>query len=151
MMSLFGVAIFLFVGWGARLLLRKSEQDITYATLKEARADGVFERGWLPDILPASSHRIRTANSLDLNTSVGSFWFAPADYQHLAAHLAPYSSLAPNLKAAELEDRQHGIIASVFKDAGSIWVFRCKPQKGRCEYSLIWTPEMTSMEQQVTD
>jgi hypothetical protein len=38
----------------------------SYATLEEAEADGLFARGWLPDLLPASATNIRTEINLDL-------------------------------------------------------------------------------------
>ena len=44
-----------------------------YETMQDARNDRLFERGWLPDILPDSTTSIRTSNDLDINTSVGEF------------------------------------------------------------------------------
>jgi hypothetical protein len=58
-----------------------------YATLNDAQGEELFGRGWLPDILPASSHSIRTENNLDLNTSVGEFSFSPPDYAAFASRL----------------------------------------------------------------
>ena len=44
-----------------------------YATYADAEKDNLFDRGWLPDILPVSTANIRTKNSLDDNASRGSF------------------------------------------------------------------------------
>jgi hypothetical protein len=44
-----------------------------YANYEEAKKDRLFERGWLPDILPMSTTNIKTVNDLDLNKSRGSF------------------------------------------------------------------------------
>src|SRR4029450_10463956 len=63
-----------------------------YATLQDARADEVFGRGWLPDVLPPSSHDIRTSNDLDLNTSVGEFSFLPGEFELLRRRLLPYAN-----------------------------------------------------------
>lgn len=45
-----------------------------YSTYAEAKDDKLFERGWLPDILPKSTTNIEVKNDLDRNTSVGSFF-----------------------------------------------------------------------------
>jgi hypothetical protein len=37
----------------------------------------LFERGWLPDIVPDSSREITINNDLDLNLSKGEFFFDP--------------------------------------------------------------------------
>ncbi len=51
-------------------------EDITteYSTYAEAKNDNLFERGWLPDILPKSTVNIEVTNRLDQNTSVGEFF-----------------------------------------------------------------------------
>ncbi len=51
-------------------------EDITteYSTYAEAKNDNLFERGWLPDILPKSTVNIEVTNRLDQNTSVGGFF-----------------------------------------------------------------------------
>src|SRR5688500_8592456 len=63
----------------ALLLLPTDVVDNRYSSLADARADHLFERGWLPDILPASAHDIRTTNNLDLNLSEGEFSFKPVE------------------------------------------------------------------------
>ncbi|MCG6464903.1 hypothetical protein K6U37_13970 [Vibrio parahaemolyticus] len=45
-----------------------------YSTYAEAKDDNLFERGWLPDILPTSTINIEVTNDLDQNTSVGEFF-----------------------------------------------------------------------------
>lgn len=42
-------------------------QTNRYATTHAARADGVFERGWIPDVLPPSAHGIVETHDLDTN------------------------------------------------------------------------------------
>src|SRR5688572_23700134 len=63
-----------------------------YATLQDARSDSLFQRGWLPDILPPSSHDIRTSNDLDLNVSSGEFHFSPQEFPDFTASLRAYTS-----------------------------------------------------------
>jgi hypothetical protein len=57
----------------------------------DVRTDHVFERGWLPDILPASAHDIHTRNNLDLNLSDGEFSFEPVDAAAFVSRVQPYT------------------------------------------------------------
>src|SRR5262245_46162020 len=63
-----------------------------YASLADARTGHLFERGWLPDILPASAHDIRTINNLDLNLSEGEFSFKPAEAADFVSRVQPYKA-----------------------------------------------------------
>ena len=58
------------------LLLASGCSDVVsdeYATYELAQQDRLFDRGWLPDILPSSTLQIEVNNDLDINTSEGSF------------------------------------------------------------------------------
>lgn len=44
-----------------------------YPTYQNAEEDGLFQRGWLPEIIPRSATEIVVNNNLDLNESSGSF------------------------------------------------------------------------------
>lgn len=44
-----------------------------YSTYAQAKQERLFDRGWLPDILPKSTLTIEVNNDLDANTSEGSF------------------------------------------------------------------------------
>ncbi|MEZ9743830.1 hypothetical protein AB4320_03955 [Vibrio splendidus] len=44
-----------------------------YSTYAQAKQERLFDRGWLPDILPQSTVKIEVNNDLDANTSEGSF------------------------------------------------------------------------------
>ncbi len=59
----------------AAILALSSCEKVTkrYATLDDARRDRLFERGWLPDILPPSARDIRVTSDLDVNSSEGEF------------------------------------------------------------------------------
>jgi hypothetical protein len=63
-----------------------------YATRADAEADQLFERAWLPEIIPPSSRDIVTKNDLDLNTSTGEFHFDPADRAAFVAQLTRLAS-----------------------------------------------------------
>jgi hypothetical protein len=90
----------------------------TYATLEDARKDRLFERGWLPDILPPSSRAIRVSSDLDTNRSEGEFSFDPVDFAAFTARLSPTADQRFQYSA----DSQ-------------TWIFSCDPSRGHCRYS----------------
>jgi hypothetical protein len=112
-----------------------------YATIEDARNAGLFERGWLPNVLPSSTRNIEARNDLDLNVSAGEFVLSRSDLDSFAAHLRPYSAepvdgnvhLASYLEAKEKE----GLRVGVFDGASSIWAFACDPKTARCSYQLV--------------
>ena len=139
--TVLGAGFLLYAGW----LFLSSGDVVTsrYETIAAARADRLFERGWLPDILPPSSHNIRTSNDLDLNTSEGAFAFKSSEYAAFAAGLRPYSSMDTpfvgfETKVAEMQ--ADGFNAAVFEEERSIWVFFCNAEESRCEY-IMWLEE----------
>lgn len=108
-----------------------------YASLADARADRLFERGWLPDILPSSAIRIRTSNNLDLNISTGEFSFTPADAPSLFRTLVPGAKTdAPFDAWADTVDdyADRGFSAWSYEDSDTKWVFFCRAAKGTCDY-----------------
>jgi hypothetical protein len=112
-----------------------------YATIAEARADDLFGRGWLPDVLPESAVDIRTSNNLDLNYSVGEFSFAPADASKLFARLsagAPPSSPFDSWVETVANYKQDGYSAWSYSDGDrGTWAFFCLERKGKCDY-FFW-------------
>src|SRR3954452_23340862 len=95
LLSMFGLF------WLGRSAVDSDVVESSYASVQEARADQLFGRGWLPDILPTSTHSIRTFNNFDLNTSTGQFHFASADYGVFSSHLAPYVSIKTPFKGLD--------------------------------------------------
>ena len=103
-------------------LLSLSSCDVvtsSYATLDDARKDRLFERGWLPDVLPASARDIRVSNDLDVNHSKGGFSFDPADFSAFAARL-----------------RATGDGTFEYSAGTNTWVFSCDSGRGHCRYSM---------------
>jgi hypothetical protein len=110
-----------------------------YATLVDARADSLFQRGWLPDILPPSSHDIRTSNDLDLNTSSGQFHFKPQEFPQFAASLQPYTSRRSSLAGVEDDVSSftnRGFTPYEYATLETVWVFLCDVPQGVCEYRM---------------
>lgn len=112
-----------------------------YPTLADAKADRLFERGWLPDLLPPSSFDIHTINNLDASTSTGSFRFSPTDGPLLFGKLttgasaeAPFSDWPATL----MDYKRRGFIAWRHRKGYERWVFFCIAREGRCEY-VMWS------------
>ena len=107
-----------------------------FDSLEEARSANLFQRGWLPDILPPSAHDLRLTNDLDRNVSSGRFEFSPEDFEVLRAHLENFT-FAEGRSHAEIKahiDAGHPALKYV-ADA-STWVFLCVPEQGECQYHL---------------
>ena len=105
----------------ATLLLAACDDSVhlSYATRAEAEAEISFARGWLPDLIPPSSHTITMRNDLDLNTANGTFKFAPADHDSFVAHLQRVSS----------QDKD-GHLAYLYRD----WIFWINSEKNSCQF-----------------
>ncbi len=103
------------------------EETVThsYATRADAEADQLFERAWLPDIIPASSKGIITRNDLDLNTSTGEFYFEQADRSEFVGHL----------KRLPGRDGKHYLGYSYQE-----WVFLVDRTKEFCRYEFQLRP-----------
>jgi hypothetical protein len=110
-----------------------------YPTLADAKRDHLFGRGWLPDILPASANRIRTSNNLDLNDSVGEFYFDAKDADGFLAQLQPFTNPKnPFVDYATRVRRMQakGYVGYEFTQDGNQWVFFCDPKRGHCFYDM---------------
>ncbi len=78
-----GGAILLIVVYG--IALKVSDYGDTvysrHANLAAARLDGVIERGWVPELLPAGSNDIWETHDLDTNVGGGGFQFPSNDLE----------------------------------------------------------------------
>jgi hypothetical protein len=110
-----------------------------YGSLEEARADHLFERGWLPDLLPASARDLRLASRPDLANSTGEFHFAPADFAAFGKSLSAYTRPKSPFSgfADEVDGHIHrGHPAFQYVADGNTWVFMCIPEQGVCSYAM---------------
>ncbi len=94
---------------------------LEYSTRAEAEAESLFARGWLPEIIPASSENISMKNDPDLNISNGGFQFDPADHDQFVKHL----------KRAASEDKK-GFSAYSHED----WIFWINNEKNFCQFHM---------------
>ncbi|WP_411845289.1 hypothetical protein AAFN60_16125 [Roseibacillus persicicus] len=76
------------MGWLLFLTFRNSHPVIDhYSTREETQVDRLFERGWLPEIIPDSTFDQVIQNDLDRNTSTGSFFLEKKDLPAFLANL----------------------------------------------------------------
>ena len=111
-----------------------------YATKAEASADSLFDKGWLPDLVPDSATNIHVENNLDLSISWGSFRFAPRDWALMErganmqlASPAPFegwSNTQSEFISKGYRELQHS-------EDHTTWVFFCRPSSGTCEH-FMW-------------
>ncbi|EIN9357997.1 hypothetical protein JKP10_01435 [Vibrio vulnificus] len=90
-----------------------------YDNYQQAQADQLFERGWLPDVLPVSTTQIEVANDLDNNTSQGSFVIAEKEMAQFLSQLQPLETA-----------NQYR-----FESDNSVWIFTLK-EAGKVRYQL---------------
>lgn len=127
------------IGWMAvALLLGGSCLDVVtsrYETRAAAEADRLFERGWLPAILPSSSRNIRTRNDLDSNHSEGEFAFAP---EEAAAFIRQLRRMHPAEVSGTDGVRflERGYWPHAYQDEDAEWIFFLNAEQGHCEYRM---------------
>jgi hypothetical protein len=106
-----------------------------YDTRVEAEADQLFQRGWLPELIPQSSYDIRIENDLDINVSEGEFSFFPGQAKN-------FTNLLVQMDASELSGTDAarfialGYSAHAYRDESSWWMFFVNSEKGHCEYRM---------------
>ena len=119
------------------ILLSDDTVRLQYPTLQAAREDHLFDKGWLPDVLPPSTTDIRVANYLDLNNSAGEFHFDPRDYPALLDKTAPYHRGTTGGADGDWFAKTDGEPdMRVVESDGSRWLFLCVPDKGVCSYEM---------------
>ncbi|OZT83948.1 hypothetical protein CIK04_14895 [Vibrio sp. 03_296] len=90
-----------------------------YDNYQQAQADQLFERGWLPDVLPVSTTQIEVANDLDNDTSQGSFLIAEKEMGQFLSQLQPLETA-----------NQYR-----FESDNSVWIFTLN-EAGKVSYQL---------------
>ena len=109
-----------------------------YANLQEARDDDLFNRGWLPEILPESAMAIRTSIDLDLNTSEGEFTIAIEDFDVFIKQLStvrkPYGRHANHIEKMQKKGYEPFNYTEELT-----WFFFCARESGHCTYMLPYS------------
>jgi hypothetical protein len=112
--------------------------DLTYATLADARREGLFGRGWLPDVLPPSARAIRTVNNLDLDTSSGEFSFEPQDMPAFSTRLTRGAAVLRFDGWVDTVEgyADDGYAAWSYRADAAVLTFFCNAAIGRCTYVM---------------
>jgi hypothetical protein len=111
--------------------------ESSYQTKEDAKADRLFERGWLPCIIPESSSDIKVSSNLDIDTSVGSFHFNPKELDEFIRSIKSTTAQDTRLmgeypRMKLLSDR--GYVCLYYRDNGTVWRFFIHRDNGHCEY-----------------
>ena len=140
-MLFIGFVCLLPIGAGAWLFINVDYPIVVtskYATYNDAVADDLFDRGWLPDFIPLSSTGIVTTNDLDLNTSVGEFYYDPAETDSFLLKLSPYQGLDPGYETNIQEMKSKDYLPYKYRENSTVWVFFVHREMGHVSYYL-WT------------
>jgi len=112
--------------------------------LAQARELHLFEQGWLPDILPASTHHLQLVKSPQINFAQGEFFFSPSEWQDFSVKLEPEKVLemtmeAPFVNWAKSLRKMQGEGHTLwhYSTSNRHWMFFCKADEGYCEY-VMW-------------
>lgn len=111
-----------------------------YATRAEAEADNLFERGWLPSIIPASARGIKTSNNLDINISEGEFRFDQEETNTFLEHLKPYSGQPPKPRRRQTyiaKQKKKGYLPFEYTDNDTVWIFMVNSRAEHVRY-IMW-------------
>jgi len=66
-----------------------SEEPVTrYATIEDAKTDGLFERGWVPPVLPDAAGPLVEAHNIDTNARCALAEFPRARFDEVMAALS---------------------------------------------------------------
>ena len=112
-----------------------------YADIKEMEADGVFEKGWLPEkLLPATANAITVKTSVDLVAGEGDFSFQCKDYERFTKKLKAYDGerLAlprQNDRVRDYEWRHGKPLVHATKE--SHWIFLCMQNDETCSFEFM--------------
>jgi hypothetical protein len=120
------------------VLLLTSCDTVTshYANVADARENHLFEKGWLPDILPASAHDIVVKSEPDIGICTGEFGATPKDMVGFVSKLEStprrfrYDKWSKEINHAS----QQGPIMYFVSDRPVLFAFRCSPSEARCEF-----------------
>lgn len=108
-----------------------------YATRSSAEGALLFERGWLPRIIPESSTHIRVRSRLDTNQAEGEFYFDPPEFESFTANLAVYRSGEKDLDVESLRGKLgSGYVAYRYVHDDSRWIFLIDKNRGHAVFRM---------------
>lgn len=111
-----------------------------YSNVNEAREGRVFEKGWLPDILPESAYDLKVITTVESSAGRGRFRFDPNDYRAFSDNLLPYDGAMSKIDSDNRSIRRlldNGYEARTFSSRSTSWVFLCDQKNSVCEF-FVW-------------
>lgn len=100
----------------------------------------MFEKGWLPDLLPASTYDLEVITSVEISAGRGSFRFDPGDYRAFSAKLSAYDGSMSKVDDDNKSIRRlldEGYEARAYSSAATNWLFLCDAGEAVCEF-FVW-------------
>ena len=112
-------------------------KEYSFPTKEDAMAAEFFEKGWLPDFIPASSTDIQVTRNIDINTSEGGFAFDPKDAEQFVSILQQKNTDECRLGQPEnyAELRSKGYISIDCSHGDTAWRFMIQKEHGDCRYT----------------
>lgn len=111
-----------------------------YDDVSDARANHVFEKGWLPDMLPASAYDLRVITNVEVSAGHGRFRFDPKDYRTFFTNLSPYDGVMSKIDSDNKSIKMlldGGYEAHTYSSGATNWIFLCDQKKTVCEF-FVW-------------
>jgi hypothetical protein len=108
----------------------------SYSTVAEAREAQMFEKGWLPDVLPESAHSIRITTWVDVGRCRGRFDLPESDLAAFLESLTServrfrYDAWQEELK--EIEDAGRDVL--FYRSDRAVFAFDCDVQTRSCGF-----------------
>lgn len=116
-----------------------------YANREKAEEAKLFERGWLPSLIPLSAMDITTTNDLDINISEGEFKFDLKETNEFIKNLMPFSNLKLPVSSWQSKIsilKKNGYDAFEYTSDQSVWIFVVNNRTGHARY-MMWSQNAT--------
>lgn len=111
-----------------------------YETIDDARKSHVFEKGWLPDLLPASTYDLKVITTVEVSAGRGKFSFDPQDYRAFSAKLSTHDGIMSKVDGDNKSIKRllnEGYEARAYSSGATNWLFLCEQRKAVCEF-FVW-------------
>ena len=116
------------------------DKSDSYDTIDDARNNHVFEKGWLPDLLPNSTYDLKLVTAVDVSAGRGKFSFDPKEYRDFSAKLSEYDGGMSKIDNDNKSIRMllnEGYEARAYSSGATNWLFLCEQREAVCEF-FVW-------------
>lgn len=124
----------------ATTLIACLDQSDQYDSISDAKDSRVFEKGWLPDLLPTSTYDLKVITTVEVSAGRGEFRFSPNEYRAFSQRLSTYDGRVSKIERdAEAMGKllSIGYEARTYSSRSTHWVFLCKATDGDCKF-FVW-------------